>query len=414
MMSNLNAEASRSPVPVTCPNCRQNGAERTFSLGKAPVMVCSAFAEASESRAVPVGELELATCVRCGFLFNSVFDQALALAGAEYESSQAASPHFNAFARALAKDWIERYGLQGKHVVEVGCGQGEFLAELIRAGAGSGVGVDPLFKPEFIAEELRGVIQVEALEFGPDHVKAPGDALVCRHAIEHIGDVAGFLAFVAQWVDAHPGAPVLFEAPASERIIAEGAFWDVFYEHCNYFTKHSLEDAFLRAGLDVKRCELVYDDQYLLIESVGLRPARIEAPAAQVNEALLASRTFADTVLAAVDEARSQIGVMALEGAPVVLWQGASKAVALMTSLGPDVPVAFAVDLNTRRHGQYLPPFALQVLPPSHLVEARPRHVVLLNAVYVKEVRAELDRLGLNQCQLHTINDVTTPVAKAA
>jgi len=222
------------------------------------------------------------------------------------------------------------------------------------------------------------------------------------------------MALGAQWVKTHPGAPVLFEAPAAERILAEGAYWDVFYEHCNYFTQHSLSDAFRRAGLDVKRCELVYDQQYLLIEAVGLSPAITQSDPAAVALALEESRRFSKVVSAAIIQTRAQIRAMAAEGAPVVLWQGASKAVALMTCLGADVPVAFAVDLNKRRHGQFLPPFGLQVLPPTSLIEAKPRHVILLNPVYMKEVRADLDRMGLSSARLHSINDIISQEAHAA
>jgi len=178
-------------VLAHCPNCGDDGAIDTLSLGASPVMVCSAFVDPKEARTVPVGDIDLVTCTGCGFLYSRTFDQALAMAGAQYESSQAASPHFSAFAKALAKDWVDRYGLAGKKVVEIGCGQGEFLVELIRAGAGTGVGVDPLFLDEFIPEDLRSVITAEAHNFGDADIAASGDALVCRHAIEHIGDVAG-------------------------------------------------------------------------------------------------------------------------------------------------------------------------------------------------------------------------------
>lgn len=390
-----------------CPSCLGNEAESTLLLAASPIMVCSAFPSASEARAIPTGDIDLGTCTTCGFLYNMKFEQALALSGAQYESSQAASPHFTAFARALASEWVERYGLRGKHVIEVGCGQGEFLVELVKAGAASGTGIDPLFDDSFIPADLKGVITAVKQEFGEVHLGMPGAALVCRHALEHIGDVSGFLRLVESWAEIHPGAPLLFEVPGTERILAEAAFWDVFYEHCNYFTALTLEDAFLRVGLDVKRCELVYDGQYLLLEAVGSVTPRAQTPTADVNDALIRSRNFGDHVNRAVAACGEAMRALAeASRMPIVIWQGASKTVSLTSLLGADAPISFAVDLNARRHGQYLPPFGLEVKPPDALVHSKPKHVVLMNAVYMKEVRAELDRMGLMETELHSINSL--------
>lgn len=399
--------AEAGMLQVRCPNCHGTRAEQTLTLPASPVMVCSAFPSQADARAVPTGDIELGTCTSCGFLFNARFDQALALAGAQYESSQSASAHFTAFARGLATDWVERYGLRGKPVIEVGCGQGEFLVEMIKAGAASGIGIDPLFDDAFIPEDMRTIIKADRREFLPEHVATEGAALICRHALEHIGDVAGFLTLVAEWAAAHPGAPILLEVPGTERILAEGAFWDVFYEHCNYFTAATGEDAFRRVGLTVRRCELVYDGQYLIVEALGFEPKRTETPSAQVADALAKSRAFGNKVRAAASACRAAMRDLAETGRqPIVLWQGASKTVSLSSLLGEDTPIGFAVDLNQRRHGQFLPPFGLEVRAPAALVADRPKHVVLMNAVYMKEVRSELDKLGLAETTLHSINSL--------
>ena len=34
-----------------------------------------------------------------------------------------------------------------------------------------------------------------------------------------------------------PGTPVFFELPDLERVLVERAFWDIYYEHCSYFTQ---------------------------------------------------------------------------------------------------------------------------------------------------------------------------------
>ena len=40
-----------------------------------------------------------------------------------------------AFAQDLARRWVEDYDLQDRTVLEIGCGKGEFLIEMVKAAA---------------------------------------------------------------------------------------------------------------------------------------------------------------------------------------------------------------------------------------------------------------------------------------
>jgi hypothetical protein len=100
-----------------------------------------------------------------------------------------------------------------------------------------------------------------------------------------------------------------------------------------------------------------------------------------------------------------RLRVLAAEGGPVVLWQGAAKTVALVTALGSEVELLCAVDVNPGRHGLYLPPHGLKIVPPAALIGIQPRHVVLMNPVYLNEVQAQLDALHL-ATTLHTIDQL--------
>ncbi|TSD82714.1 methyltransferase domain-containing protein, partial [Mycobacterium sp. KBS0706] len=341
-------------------------------------------------------------------IFNADFKPELALAGV-YESSQAASPTFSAFSRALATDWVTRYGLAGKRIIEVGCGHADFMVDLLRAGVADTIGIDPLTKPEEIPPEFKDRITIDRAEFAPEHTLLPAAALVCRHTLEHIPDVAGFLGLVADWARRNPASPILIEVPGTERILAEGAFWDIFYEHCNYFTLNTLSEAFVRAGLAVESCELVYSGQYLLLvarapeqaRELGLAITRAEHEAA-VAEAI----RFGGTIRNSVARCRAAIEAMDREEGPVVVWQGAAKCIGFHTALGRDIPIACAVDLNVARHGKFLPPFGLAVRAPAELAQLRPSDVVLLNPMYANEVRADLDRFGLMQTRLHSVNEL--------
>ena len=78
----------------------------------------------------------------------------------------------------------------------------------------------------------------------------PDTALVvCRHTLEHIHDVNRFLSMLSEALRRHaPDAALYVEVPDTARILRETAFWDVYYEHCSYFTPGSLARALRGAG----------------------------------------------------------------------------------------------------------------------------------------------------------------------
>lgn len=387
-----------------CPLCNHSQVVDGFAIANAPVTVASVFSAAEEARTVPTGQIQLACCTRCGFVFNRAFDPDLAKLGAKYESSQRTSPHFSAFARELAKEWVDRYGLRGGHVIEVGCGDGAFLAELLQAGVTSVTGIDPLAQSNLVPTEHSAQAQFRKHNFTADDARLPANALVCRHTLEHIPNVAEFMKLLRLWSEHNPDSPILIEVPAADRIFAEGAFWDIYYEHCNYFTLASLRHAFESAGLCVKHLKLAYDGQYILLDSEGRVPA-IAWGSALAEDTLYTFSRFSASSHEVVERCRSRLLSLAGEGGPVVLWQGAAKTVGFMTAIGGDIPLAGAVDLNPMRQSQYLPPSGLRVLIPDELVNIGPRHIVLMNPVYKSEVQVKLDAMGV-ETSLHTIDQL--------
>jgi hypothetical protein len=54
------------------------------------------------------------------------------------------------------------------------------------------------------------------------------------------------------------------------------------------------------------------------------------------------------------------------------------------------------VDVNPRKHGRYVPGTGQRVVAPDELSAAPPDLVVVMNPLYVDEVRSTLGRLGLD------------------
>ena len=221
---------------MNCPLC--NGStEVILERLNVPVhqnLVCDTIEEALN---VKRGDIVLAEC-ECGFVFNQSFDESLLSYGEKYNNNQMASSAFNEYVSTI----VETLDLVNQFVVEIGCGQGDFLKRL-----GNGVGYDPSYigPPE--------VGRVRFVQGYYDGLEA--DIIVCRHVIEHVPDPVELIKSL--------NAPkVFFETPDFNWIIENGSWWDIFYEHCSYFTPKTLEYAFSLAGFDGKVQE-AFGGQYM-------------------------------------------------------------------------------------------------------------------------------------------------------
>jgi hypothetical protein len=85
--------------------------------------------------------------------------------------------------------------------------------------------------------------------------------------LEHIPDTAAFIKMVWRSLRNSPNASVFFQVPDVLRVLEEEVFWDVYYEHCSYFSMGSLARVFRATGFDVVDVRREYSDQYLTIEA---------------------------------------------------------------------------------------------------------------------------------------------------
>lgn len=387
-------------IPFPCPACGAASTSVFYEQFGIPMNSMLLLDSESVARSFPKGDLALGYCHDCGFITNSLYDPGSSEYSQRYESSQAFSGVFNSFAHGLAQRWIDRHDIRNKTVLEIGCDKGDFLALMCELGNNTGIGIDPAADPtRQIDSEAAGRMSFIADFYDEKYAHVRADVVICRHTLEHIPNVFEFVLGVRKALADQPNALVLFELPDSYRVLRDRAFWDVYYEHCSYFTMGSLARLFRKAGFDVLKLERDFDDQYLLIE------ARPSASIPATSDALAEEDDFAD-VLSAVEAyeleiaadlegRRSALAKRTDAGQRVVVWGGGSKGVAYLTSLGLAHEVRHAVDINPYKQGKFMAGFAQAVVGPEALVSLAPDVVVVMNSIYVDEIKARLVELAV-------------------
>jgi SAM-dependent methyltransferase len=386
------------PVDQECPACGERALTIFFEESSVPTNSCLLMDDPSEASGFPRGELRVAFCDACGFVTNTAFVPGQAEYSQRYEETQGFSPRFMGFARELAERWVNDYDLADRTVLEIGCGKGEFLIEMAKAGAGHCIGIDPGVHPERIEDPAAAGIEWIADFYDERYTHLDADVVICRHTLEHIPNVAEFMTTIRESIGDRPDTVVLFELPDVQRVLNEVAFWDVYYEHCSYFSLGSLARLFRRTGFEVLELSLEYDDQYLLIAA---RPSTVPAAGTPLPEEddLERLRHGVDTFRRGYDELvgkwRTRMETLTSSGGRAVIWGSGSKGVSFISNLALADEIAAAVDINPHKWGKFMVGSNHEIVAPAELREIAPDLVVAMNPIYLDEIGAQLHELGV-------------------
>jgi SAM-dependent methyltransferase len=379
-----------------CPNCGARNPRVFYSADQVPAHSVLLMNTREQALAYPRGRIDLGFCDACGFISNLSFDPALNEYSSQYEETQGFSPTFNAFHRRLADDLIRRYDLHGKDVLEIGCGKGEFLALLCERGSNRGVGFDPSFLESRAPVPAAGSVLFIRDFYSRKYADYRADFICCKMTLEHIQDTAGFVGSVRQSIGDRRNTVVFFQIPDVTRILDEFAFWDVYYEHCSYFSPSSLGALFARSGFEVVRQWVDYGDQYLMIEARPAVPGTESSFTPDPDSVRARVDLFAAECRSRIAAWRRMIAESHAQSRRMVLWGGGSKAVAFLTTIGVGDEIPYAVDINPHKHGTFLAGSGQEIVSPEFLKQCRPDLVILMNPVYREEVGQSLREMGIS------------------
>ncbi len=388
---------SSPQIHETCPACGAGRMTPFFEVRGVPKNSVLLLPTREEAVNFPKGDIVLGFCEGCGFISNIAFDPAEQEYSARYEATQGYSGTFNAFHKGLAERLIQKYGLRDKTLIEIGCDKGDFLTMLCEYGNNRGIGFDPAYVPGRIPSPAQDRMTFIADFYGEAYQKYVADFVCCKMTLEHIPTVADFMRTVRRSIGNRSETIVFFQIPEVRRILREVAFWDVYYEHCSYFSKGSLARLFRKTGFDVMELGTEYDDQYLMIEA---RPGTGSGPAPLAEEDDLESLRqdvayFTSTLQTTLERWQKRLREITAAGRKAVIWGGGSKGVAFLTKLNIGDEIRYAVDINPLKTGTFMAGTGQEIVGPEFLKTYKPDLVIVMNPIYMPEIGAELQRLGV-------------------
>ncbi|HEX2394300.1 MAG TPA: class I SAM-dependent methyltransferase [Bacteroidales bacterium] len=377
-----------------CPNCEGDKIEGFFPIKNAPIFSLVTVKSREEALNVPRKDIELAFCHSCGFIFNRLFDTSIDYFTMGYEDQQGFSTTFMNYLKKISEGLIGKYNLKGKTLLEIGCGKGDFINLLTELSQGKGIGVDPAYQE---GRQNNPNLTFYKEFYKMEHGKLPADFICCRHTLEHIHGTKAFLQLIRDSLGNSTDKIIFFEIPQITRILEVQAFWDIYYEHCSYFSAGSLARLFRSTGYEILDLRLDYNDQYLLIEAKPvLSPSKKSFP---IEESIAEQKQRVENFKIKINEQladwRNKLALLKAGRKKTVVWGGGSKSVGFLTNFADLDLIEYVVDINPHMENNFIPGIGKKYVQPKFLKDYKPEAVIIMNGIYKDEITKTLHSMDV-------------------
>jgi hypothetical protein len=151
-------------------------------------------------------------------------------------------------------------------------------------------------------------------------------------------------------------------------------------------------------GFEVLDMYLEYDDQYLFIEAkpVNTPSDKVHPLEESVEELKDLTHFFTTEIKKTLDQWHKKLEELKAQNKKVVVWGGGSKSVGFLTQFDSHKAIDYVVDINPHMQGNYIPGIGKQYVGPDFLTGFKPDVVIIMNSVYMEEIRKMLNERGLD------------------
>ncbi len=324
-----------------------------------PVFQNRMYDSREEAINCPKGNIRLVENLKTGLVFNEAFNPELMDYDENYQNEQAVSLLFKNHLEAVVAIIDRTVG--NKNLVEVGCGKGYFL-EMLLSKNFDVTGFDPTYEGNNS--------RIKRQYFVPGVIEK-ADGLILRHVLEHIKNPVNFLE---QLKEANGGSGKIYiEVPCFDWICENKVWFDVFYEHVNYFRLSDFKRMFGEV-IDIGK---LFGDQYIYVVA---ELSSLRNPIIDTNDRVNFPSDFTDKIKIQPSPAQPKTAI----------WGGASKGV-IFSLLKERVgyPVSTVIDINPAKQGRFIAGTGLQV---QSVVEGLGKltegaTIYVMNSNYLEEIK---------------------------
>jgi 2-polyprenyl-3-methyl-5-hydroxy-6-metoxy-1,4-benzoquinol methylase len=310
-------------------------------------------------------DLEVHQCSGCGLV---QLNNAPVHYYREVIRAAAYSDEMKGFRIKQFNDFVTQLSLEGKKVIEIGCGRGEYLSILQKAGVDA-YGLE--HAPESVKQCVENGLQVSEGFVDSNNCElkhAPFDAFFILSFLEHLPDPNSALRGI--YNNLNEEAVGLIEVPNFDMILRDKLFSEFIGDHLFYFTRETLSSTLRFNGFDIIECNETWY-KYIISATVKKREKHDLSCFYEYQERL-----------------KSEINkyIYSFKDKGVAIWGAGHQALAVISLINLSDKIRYVVDSATFKQGKYTPASHLPIVSPDTLYSDQIEAIIVMAASYSDEV----------------------------
>lgn len=269
----------------------------------------------------------------------------------------------------LFKDFAKKFSLDGKHLIEVGCGNGDFIqlfsGESLKISGIEHSGASVLAAQSKGLDVVEGF--VDSAEYGVPN--APYDGFLSINFLEHQPDPCGMLAGIHRSLT--PDGVGLITVPSFDHILRYDAYYEFVRDHLLYFTETTLRRMLETNGFDVVEMGLFNEDT--IYAYVRKRP-------------VVALSGLANNYMKLRSELNALIDDLKAQGRRVALWGASHQGFTIIACAGIGEKIEYIIDSAAFKQGKYSPATHIEIISPAEALSRAADAIIIAAPAYTKEI----------------------------
>lgn len=296
------------------------------------------------------------------------------------------------------RHFIEAYHLEGKKLIEAGCGQGEFLS-LLSEFPVKAFGIENRERLVHLAREKGLTVwkqfaeEGEVLAANDGSASGPYDGFLSFNFLEHQPDPVGMLRCIAD--NLSEDGVGLITVPSLEYILKYDGYYELIRDHLAYYTFDTLCYAVEMAGFQVLEEEMVNRDTLSVI--VRKRKST-DGPGRE-------DRKWLPVDISGLKESQDTIGREMEElahglkgkGKRLALWGASHQGFTLASTTVIGQFACYIIDSAPFKQGRYAPASHLPIVSPDHYENDPVDAILIVAPGYTDEIAGVIqEKFGRN------------------
>ena len=268
------------------------------------------------------------------------------------------------------KTFIERFSLQGKNILEIGSGRGEYLSILNELPVNAfGMEHNP---------ELNKIANENGLKtfqtYPTDLTELPGgivfDAFISINFLEHAPDPGAFLRSSVNLLSENGIG--MIGVPDFEFELRDNYLFSFMSDHLSYFSSDSLYNTLTLNGFEV--LDIFRNENLNVVTAYFKKRGQCDLSAPMEKY-----RDFNKKISGYMDSILENDGRIAL-------WGASHLAFSVVSASETGNRISYIVDSAPFKQGKFSPASGLEIFPPRHLSEDPVDAVIVMSPEYSAEI----------------------------